>query len=132
MGLINKIFGKTTDSAPKKALPWIQLTILEQLDEVEKQSFKKPVVIFKHSTRCGTSSMVLRHFTNDYSFPEEGVYLYFLDLLSYRDISNEIAVKFQVLHQSPQLLVIKNGQVVHHASHYHIQVEDIATFIEKE
>ena len=131
MGLINKIFGNSEkERTSKKVLPWRVLTSLNQLDEINKLSQEKLVVLFKHSTRCGTSSMALRQFESHYNFPDDSVYLYFLDLLSYREISNEIAIRFQVLHQSPQLILIKNGETVHHASHYHINAEDIAKFID--
>jgi len=64
--------------------------------------------------------MALRQFEHQFAIEEEKVKLYFLDLIAFREISNEIAIRFQVMHQSPQLLVIKNGNTVHHSSHYSI------------
>ena len=75
------------------------MTELSQLNEIEITSTHKPVVIFKHSTRCGVSRMVLSQFQANADFDEDGVDLYYLDLLNYREISNEIAERFQVHHQ---------------------------------
>ena len=102
---------------------------MDQLDALSSVSATKPVIIFKHSTRCGISAMVLRQFTKSYDLPLEQMQPYILDLLSYREISNEIAIRFQVLHQSPQLLVIKNGSAVHVASHCDRHPRDLHRFI---
>ena len=128
MGIFDKLFGSSPKSE-KKALPWQKLETVAQLDTIKKRSFEKPQVIFKHSTRCGISSMVIRQFEGNYDFDPEEVDLYYLDLLSYRDVSQEIASKFQVIHQSPQLLIIHKGQTVHHASHHSIHPQHIAEFV---
>ena len=95
---------------------WNTLTDLHQLDEIVDISQNQPVVIFKHSTRCSVSRMALKKFESEYDL-EDKVDVYFLDLLEYRDISNEIASRFEVYHQSPQLLLIKEGKSVYDVSH---------------
>lgn len=117
MGLLNKIFGASGEAKEKKVLPWIPLTDVTQLAQIQKKSATKTQVIFKHSTRCGISSMVMKQFVDLYDLTEKDLDLYYLDLLSFREVSNEVGYKFQVMHQSPQLLVIKNGTTVAHASH---------------
>ena len=92
------------------------MTSLDQLQEISEKSKGKTQLIFKHSTRCGISRMVLNQFIENYDL-ETNADLYYLDLLSYRDVSNEVCYKFNVLHQSPQLLIIKNDIVAKHASH---------------
>lgn len=130
MGLFNGLFGKK-EAAEKetKILPWIKLTTLDQLNAIAKKSASKTQVIFKHSTTCGISRMVMNMFTEQYSLTEEQLDLYYLDLHSYREVSNETGYKFQVLHQSPQLLVIKNGTAVAHASHGAISEISLAQYI---
>jgi len=121
MSLLKKIFGSNELSrAPKKIIPWNRLTSINQLIEIEKESFHQPIAIFKHSTRCGTSSMALRQFESQFEADNTSVKLYFLDLLSFKDISNEIAIRFQVFHESPQLIVLKDGNTIHHRSHHQI------------
>lgn len=115
MNFINRLFTSSPDS--ENQLDWIPLTNLAQLDEAIELSAHKKVMIFKHSTRCGISSMVLKQFEKKFQ-PDENSALYFLDLLRHRDISNAVADRFQVVHQSPQLLVIENGVCTAHASHY--------------
>lgn len=129
MGLLNKIFGGSTEPKEEKVLPWIDLKALEQLKYIEDKSNTKTQVIFKHSTRCGISSMVMRQFVEAYNFTEKDLDLYYLDLLSYRAISDEIGIKFQVMHESPQLLIIKNGVVVAHASHGQVNEIDLNQFV---
>ena len=110
-------------------MPWKRLQSMEQLEQIQKQSIERPVVIFKHSTRCGISSMTLRRFEKEYDVPEGSIELYYLDLLSFREISNEVAGRFQVWHQSPQILIIRNGQTVAHASHHGIQAGMIHQYV---
>ncbi len=130
MSLLNKLFGTNTSSENKeiKNIPWKNLTSLDQLTEIEKISKIKPVAIFKHSTRCGISRMVLGQFERELDIEDNTTELYYLDLLNYRNISDEIASRFQVFHQSPQLLVIKNGVSVFDASHQSIAAQDLKKY----
>ena len=73
--------------------------------------------------------MVLRNFENSLETPEGDLDFYYLDLLAHRDLSDEIAIRFQVIHQSPQILVIKNGQTIHHASHHAVRAENLRSFV---
>jgi bacillithiol system protein YtxJ len=94
---------------------WIQLTQDSQLEKLKKDSFEKMQLIFKHSTRCSISQMILSRFESSNQDSEYSAY--FLDLLSFRTISNVITIEFDVRHESPQLLVIKDGKCHAHASH---------------
>ena len=127
MSLFNNLFGNSSDSNDKgtnqNGLNWNALTEIKQLDAIVDESASTPVVIFKHSTRCSISRMALKNFEREYNLEESEVSPYFLDLLEHREISNEIAQKFQVIHQSPQLLLIKNGKSVYDASHSEIDAE---------
>jgi len=129
MGLFNKIFGSSTEQKEEKVLSWIFLTSESQLEEITRKSFEKTQVIFKHSTRCSISSISMNKFVRNYSIPVEDADLYYLDLLNYRSVSDEVGYKFQVMHQSPQVLVIKNGEAVYSASHYAIQTDKILELI---
>lgn len=128
MGFINKIFGGSSEPKEEKLVPWINLNSLSQLDEIEEKSKTKTQVIFKHSTRCGISRMVMNQFVDAYDV-DANLDLYYLDLLSYRDVSNEVSYKFQVMHQSPQLLIIKNGLTVVDESHGAINGLDLERFV---
>ncbi|HBK71616.1 MAG TPA: bacillithiol system redox-active protein YtxJ [Flavobacteriaceae bacterium] len=116
MGLFNTIFGATPNDSSSK-LNWNPLSELDQLDTIIENSKTKTQVIFKHSTRCGISRAVLKQFEKK-TIDDTTIDLYYLDLLNYRTISNELASKFNVQHQSPQLLVVKNEKVIAHDSHY--------------
>ena len=129
MGFIDKLFGGSKEVKEEKVLPWIPLNDMQQLNHIEEKSKTKTQVIFKHSTRCGISRMVINQFVDNYSLTEKDLDLYYLDLLDFRDVSNEVGYKFQVVHQSPQLLVIKNGVVVTHESHGAINGIDLSRFI---
>ena len=117
MGFLNNFFGG--DDTPKQnesKVNWISLTDLDQLSAIETLSNQQTVAIFKHSTRCSISRMALKQFENEFASGDT-IALYFLDLIGYREVSNEIASRFGVMHQSPQLIVIKNGQAIYNASH---------------
>ena len=129
MGLINKLFGGSNEPKEEKVLPWIPLSQLQQLKLIKDKSKTKTQVVFKHSTRCGISRMVMNQFIANYELTEQDLDLYFLDLLSHRDVSNEIGYEFQVMHQSPQILIIKNGVAVANASHGAINEVDLNRFI---
>jgi bacillithiol system protein YtxJ len=133
MSIFNKMFGAKgeKDSKPvkKSYLNWIPLTSLEQLEEIKEQSKTASVLIFKHSTRCGISSMVIKRFEKLFTEEHQHLKVYYLDLLNYRNISDEAGYTFQVMHQSPQLLVIKNEVSVFNASHYDITTINLARFI---
>ena len=131
MGLFGNLFGSDDkeDKKEEKNIPWVPLISLEQLDEIERKSLSKPQLIFKHSTTCGISRMVINMFKENYPFSESQVDLYYLDLHAYRNVSDETGYKFQVMHQSPQLLVIKNGTAVAHASHGAITEMELLKYV---
>ena len=108
-------------------LNWKTLASSAQLEAVIQDSYNKPVALFKHSTRCGISFQAKERLEDNWDFEESEIDNYYLDLLNHRDISNEIASKLSVHHQSPQLILIKDGKVLHHASHHIINVEPIHT-----
>lgn len=130
MGFFDK-FKSAADIAKEEIVevPWHVLSNLEQLDEIVEQSKTKPVAIFKHSTRCGISRGVLKLLEKNYKLTDDQLKLYYLDLLQNRDISNEIAARYKVRHESPQMIVIKNGVVVHHDSHHSIEAAHLEKFV---
>lgn len=127
MSFFDKIFSSDNNEVNSN-VNWIPLTDVSQLDEIVENSKDKTIGIFKHSTRCSISRFALKQFENEYDL-EEKVALYFLDLLNHRDVSNEIANRFQVIHQSPQLIVIKKEVVVYHASHSEIEAEVLERYV---
>jgi len=114
-------------SKQKAAFPWVNLTSSEQLHELMKASENKPVLLFKHSTRCSISSMALNRFENNMD-PERAMCVY-LDLLAYRSISSEIEELTKVQHQSPQAILISNHEVLYSATHTDINAAEILKLI---
>jgi bacillithiol system protein YtxJ len=102
---------------------WQDLTEEKQIDELIAESKEKPVVIFKHSTRCGTSAMAKARLER--AAAPEDISFYYLDLIKYRAISNKLAEIFHVHHESPQVLLLKNGECVYDESHNGIYMEDL-------
>ncbi len=129
--MFGKFFKKKENGDGKEntRIPWIPLTSREQLDEIIDKSEVRTQMLFKHSTTCGISRMVLNRFGKNFDFKENQVDLYYLDLHSFRGLSNDIASRFRVAHQSPQLLVVKNGVVVAHDSHGGINDLDLKTLV---
>ena len=128
MSLFNNFFGSTPQEETNSKINWLQLTDISQMDEIEDASNSKLVLIFKHSTRCSISRMALRQFENEFE-ANENVLPYYLDLLNHRDISNEIAIKFSVVHQSPQLLIISKEKCIYNTSHSDIDAGIIKNYL---
>ena len=107
-------------------MDWKRLEHLSQIEDLKQESSQMPVLIFKHSTRCSISSMVLNRLKRNWK-PEdtEKISPYFLDLISYREISNAIAEEFDVYHESPQVIILKDGQAAYDTSHSGINYQDI-------
>lgn len=103
---------------------WIDLNSIEQLEEIQQLSKDTPVLIFKHSTRCSISSMAKSRLEREWN-NDSNIKSFYLDLIEYRDISNEIASKFNVFHQSPQAILIKGGKSVYDASHSGISFDEM-------
>lgn len=105
---------------------WNSLTQQNQLQDIITESKESPVVIFKHSTSCSISATAKNRLERQWSDAGlEGVKPYYLDLLAYRPISNLIAQTFAVEHQSPQLLLIKDGVCQYDASHLGINLNEV-------
>ena len=104
---------------------WKFVNQSDQISEIITRSYKVPCLIFKHSTRCNISSIAKFRLEDDWSFDENTVEPYFLDLLQYRSLSNEVSERFQVWHESPQILLIVNGECVFDTSHLDISVAEI-------
>lgn len=112
-------FSKDKEKEEKKesGLPWERLTSVDQLKMAIEGSSEKPILLFKHSTRCNISAMALNGFVRSWSGTPEEIDIYYLDLLNHRDVSNAIAQQTGVMHQSPQVIVLKNKEVVYTATH---------------
>lgn len=107
---------------------WINLTSVEQLNQIKTDQGYG--IIFKHSTRCPISMMAKRKFELDKNLFDEKTPLYFLDLIKYRELSKNVAELFNVQHESPQLLLIKNGECILDQSHSSISAEEAVESIQ--
>lgn len=127
MSFLNKLFGSSEEEKYTKSEKsfWKIIRSEDDLDAAVKESLEKKVAIFKHSTSCYISKMVLKNFENEVAESDKDVSYYFLDLLANRSISNQIAEDFNITHQSPQLIVLEKGSAVNNASHQSISVSII-------
>ncbi len=129
MSIFNSIFGEPKSNSISSNINWIPLEDLGQIEEIIALSEQFPVIIFKHSTRCSISRMALKNFENEYDLGQN-VSAYYLDLISFREVSNEIASRFNVVHQSPQLLLIVGGKSVYDVSHSAIDAQELKSKIQ--
>ena len=135
MGFFDKLFKSQQEDGKNEisnGLPWQLLESEDQLNNLISNSKKKTKVIFKHSTRCGISRMVLRNFEAGYTLSEDDASFYLLDLLNNRDLSSTIARKLNVMHQSPQIIVIDNEEIIHTDSHHGIDIKRVEQLIRKD
>lgn len=120
MGLFNRILGSKLKADEETFVNWIPFNSLDQIKMIKELSKSETILIFKHSTRCGISNMVKKRFEKLFEISMSNIKVYYLDLLNFRDISDEVGYSFKVQHQSPQLLIIRNEIAVKNASHYDI------------
>lgn len=113
--------------------PWKTLSNLEDWKLALEKSTQKPVLIFKHSTRCSISQMALDRMNRkwDEAYGQQ-LDVYYLDLIAHRDVSNQIAADTAVIHESPQALLLKNGQCLYYESHQAIQWDPIIDRLKSE
>lgn len=126
--MFNKLFGNTGQGQELQDA-WNTLSATEELETIRQNSYQSPQLIFKHSTRCGISRMVWNGNRKGIEENGKNAGLYYLDLLENRAVSNDIAAQFGVVHQSPQVLVIRDGAVVAHASHGDISSMDFESLL---
>lgn len=106
----------------------IELTDINQLNEIGTASAARPVLLFKHSTSCGISRTALDRLRRAWTDADNRSHtVYYLDLLRYRAVSNAVAERYGITHESPQALVIRNGRCVYDASHFAITYAAILT-----
>lgn len=110
---------------------WQKLNALAQLVEINQISQERKVLIFKHSTRCSISAAALNRLERAWKNEEmQEITPYYLDLINYREISNQIAQDYGIMHESPQIILIENGKAIYNASHFDIRYEELKELIE--
>ena len=130
MGFFKNIFGdKTLKKVEETYLSWTPLISIEEINNIKEISKTQSILIFKHSTRCGISRMVMKQFESLFNEENKHLKVYYLDLLNFREVSSKLSEVFQVIHQSPQLLVVKNGISVYDESHYEITKVNLSKYI---
>lgn len=127
MNIFKNIFSESNSDSAMRKFPWIKIESLSSLNEIIVNT-EKPSLIFKHSTRCSVSRMVLKQFEKEFKNTDQ-IDCYYLDLIQFREISNTIANQFSVTHQSPQILLMKNGVCIYNASHSDIDATKISAGI---
>ncbi|MEM7101868.1 MAG: bacillithiol system redox-active protein YtxJ [Bacteroidota bacterium] len=128
MNFFKGLFGKENNIETEEGI-WKTLDSEEQLKAIIKQSFEKPVAIFKHSTRCSISTMAMNRIDRSWDIPQDVVDLYYLDLIAYRPVSNKIAQLLEVQHESPQIILVKDGKAIYHTSHSDISTEGVKGYV---
>ncbi len=111
---------------------WNSINSSKHLDEIIELSKSSDCLILKHSTTCPISSMAKMRLESKWDSESLNIKPFYLDLLSYRPISNEIAERFNVHHESPQILLIRNGECIYDESHMDISVDEIKSVLDYE
>lgn len=107
-------------------MQWNKITLEENLQKIKEESYQYPVFIFKHSTRCSISSMAYDRMNRSWNEKEvNSIKPYYLDIIAFRSLSNQIAQEYQVEHESPQVLMISKGSCIYSASHMEISYQEI-------
>ena len=130
MWFLKNIFGdKKLKEVEETYLSWTPIISIDEINTIKEISKIQSILIFKHSTRCGISRMIIKQFESLFNEENKQLKVYYLDLLNYREVSSKLSEVFQVIHQSPQLLVIKNGISVYNESHYEITKVNLSKYV---
>ncbi len=129
MNLIKKIFGGDTLEKVKKELPWITLNSVDQLDVIKEKSKVKTQVIYKHSKKCMGSEQVMERFVDNYQLTANDLDLHYLDLNDCEEVSNRTGQKFNIDNESPQLIVLRNEDVVIYTSNQAINMINLEQLV---
>lgn len=109
---------------------WNELSEINQLELIDNESESNLVMILKHSTRCSISSAALERLNRKWSQTDyEKIKPYYLDLLSHRNISNAIETRYEIEHQSPQVLIISNGKCIYTETHSGIRHDELMEIV---
>lgn len=112
-------------------MKWNSISTIEDLKALNEASKEKTVLLFKHSRTCSISAAALGRLERSWNEEsDDKLSLYFLDLISHRDVSNQIALDYGVMHESPQALLIKNGKAIYNESHFGISLNDLLDQVE--
>ena len=115
-----KLYKKIFQSKTSNQMKWKELNNINDLETALKASHEQPVALFKHSTRCSVSLMAKKSVER---FWDLDIDAYYLDLIAHRDVSNSIAEQLEIHHQSPQMILVKDGKAIYDASHGSIDVD---------
>lgn len=105
---------------------WIELQSIEQAKELINSSTEKPVLFFKHSTRCSISNMAKDRLERKWNIDDSILSPIYLDLLNHRDVSNFLAEELNIEHQSPQVILVKKKTATYSETHSMINVDAIS------
>lgn len=128
MGFLKRLKDSQRSDIPES---WTPISKIADLNQVDEASQEKPVMLFKHSVTCGISSGAKYRLESDWENLSLDLPCFYLDLLSHRDVSNAIAERYKVVHQSPQILIISGGKSIYDTSHHNISVGDINSVVER-
>lgn len=112
------------------SIRWTAITSASDIAHIQSRSTEVPCLIFKHSTRCNISAIAKYRLEDDWQENTQEMETYFLDLLQFRSVSNDIADTFNVYHESPQVLLISGGECIYDASHLDISVGELQEALE--
>jgi bacillithiol system protein YtxJ len=115
-----KLYKKIFQAKTSNQMKWNELNNINDLETALKASHEQPVALFKHSTRCSVSLMAKKSIER---FWDLDIDAYYLDLIAHRDVSNSIAEQLEIHHQSPQMILVKDGKAIYNASHGSIDVD---------
>jgi bacillithiol system protein YtxJ len=124
------MFGIFSKGSEDKSNIWNTINSNDDLQALIKESYSRPIVIFKHSTRCSISSMAMNRVESSWTDIAGDYPISYLDLIKFRSVSNQIAEDLKVEHQSPQVIVVHKGEAIYNASHNSINSKDIYSVIQ--
>lgn len=131
MSFFDSIMGVFGGGSESDRSQWGEISTSSELKDIDKASYEKIQFIYKHSSRCATSYFALRNLQDLSEEVRKVADLYMVDVIGQRSLSNEISSHYDVRHESPQVLLIREGQVRWNGSHGEVRSDVIKEVIEQ-
>lgn len=117
MSLIKGLKDLFTGNGTDPSEYWNVINETTQVDEVLERSHRQPQLLYKHSNRCGTCMFAKSEIESSSGEIKEKAGMHFVDVIRSRAVSDYIAEKLNLRHESPQAILLVDGKVVWHNSH---------------
>ena len=103
---------------------------INTIDEYKKQiTLNNIYLVFKHSNKCEVSKVVYKRLQDALDNKTLNISIFMLVVQDSRELSDFIEKETKIKHETPQIILFKDGKVIYTESHYKILSEIVASYV---